>query len=123
MKLSGSEIIIESLKKEGVDYIFGYPGGAVLHIYDALFASNVNSEVINTVEVYPNPALAQVNITNIDFACEIKVVNSLGDIVLEKNVENIKGTLSLDVSHLSQGIYFIKIQAREFTSSTKILIE
>ena len=37
MKLSGSEIIIECLKKEGVEYIFGYPGGAVLHIYDALF--------------------------------------------------------------------------------------
>ncbi len=37
MKLSGSEIIIECLKKEGVDFIFGYPGGAVLHIYDALF--------------------------------------------------------------------------------------
>ena len=39
MKLSGSEIIIECLKKEGVEYIFGYPGGAVLHIYDALFAN------------------------------------------------------------------------------------
>tara|TARA_Y100000768_G_scaffold298198_1_gene231965 strand:+ start:22 stop:1752 length:1731 start_codon:yes stop_codon:yes gene_type:complete len=39
MKLSGSEIIIESLKEEGVEYIFGYPGGAVLHIYDALFAA------------------------------------------------------------------------------------
>ncbi len=37
MKLSGSEIIIECLKKEKVKYIFGYPGGAVLHIYDALF--------------------------------------------------------------------------------------
>ena len=39
MKLSGSEIIIECLKKEGVEFIFGYPGGAVLHIYDALFKS------------------------------------------------------------------------------------
>jgi acetolactate synthase-1/2/3 large subunit len=37
MRLSGSEIIIECLKKEGVEFIFGYPGGAVLHIYDALF--------------------------------------------------------------------------------------
>tara|TARA_Y100000817_G_scaffold312941_1_gene307891 strand:- start:276 stop:2003 length:1728 start_codon:yes stop_codon:yes gene_type:complete len=37
MKLSGSEIIIQALKKEGVEFIFGYPGGAVLHIYDALF--------------------------------------------------------------------------------------
>ena len=36
MELSGSEIIIQFLKDEGVEYIFGYPGGAVLHIYDAL---------------------------------------------------------------------------------------
>ena len=37
MELSGAEILIRSLKDEGVEYIFGYPGGAVLHIYDALF--------------------------------------------------------------------------------------
>ncbi|MBK8815838.1 MAG: acetolactate synthase 3 large subunit [Methylococcaceae bacterium] len=37
MELSGAEILIHSLKDEGVEYIFGYPGGAVLHIYDALF--------------------------------------------------------------------------------------
>ncbi len=36
MNLSGAEIIVESLANEGVDYLFGYPGGAVLHIYDAL---------------------------------------------------------------------------------------
>ena len=36
MELSGSEIIIQFLKDEGVEHIFGYPGGAVLHIYDAL---------------------------------------------------------------------------------------
>ena len=35
--LSGSEMIARSLIDEGVEYIFGYPGGAVLHIYDALF--------------------------------------------------------------------------------------
>jgi acetolactate synthase I/II/III large subunit len=37
VQLSGGEIIIQFLKDEGVDYVFGYPGGAVLHIYDALF--------------------------------------------------------------------------------------
>ncbi|WP_077730484.1 acetolactate synthase 3 large subunit [Methylocaldum sp. 14B] len=37
MELSGAEILVQSLKDEGVEYIFGYPGGAVLHIYDALF--------------------------------------------------------------------------------------
>ncbi|TDJ28495.1 MAG: acetolactate synthase 3 large subunit [Gammaproteobacteria bacterium] len=36
MELSGSEIIIQFLKDEGVKHLFGYPGGAVLHIYDAL---------------------------------------------------------------------------------------
>ncbi len=36
MKLSGAEIFIESLKKEGVRHIFGYPGGVVLNIFDLL---------------------------------------------------------------------------------------
>lgn len=37
MELSGGEILIQSLQDEGVEYVFGYPGGAVLHIYDAIF--------------------------------------------------------------------------------------
>lgn len=37
MQLTGSEILIECLKEQGVDTIFGYPGGAVLNIYDALY--------------------------------------------------------------------------------------
>ncbi|MFO7788448.1 MAG: biosynthetic-type acetolactate synthase large subunit, partial [Halospina sp.] len=35
--LSGAEMLIRSLKDQGVEYIYGYPGGAALHIYDALF--------------------------------------------------------------------------------------
>jgi len=37
VELSGGEIIIQSLQDEGVEFVFGYPGGAVLHIYDAIF--------------------------------------------------------------------------------------
>ena len=37
MKISGAEILIECLKKEGVRHIFGYPGGVVLNIFDALY--------------------------------------------------------------------------------------
>ena len=37
MELTGAEIVVQCLKDEGVEYVFGYPGGAVLHIYDALF--------------------------------------------------------------------------------------
>ena len=36
-ELTGAEITVRCLQKEGVDYIFGYPGGAVLFIYDELF--------------------------------------------------------------------------------------
>lgn len=35
MELIGADIVIQSLKAEGVEFVFGYPGGAVLHIYDA----------------------------------------------------------------------------------------
>jgi acetolactate synthase-1/2/3 large subunit len=35
--LSGGDMLIRALKDEGVEYIFGYPGGAALHIYDAIF--------------------------------------------------------------------------------------
>ena len=38
MKLKGSEIVCESLLREGVDVVFGYPGGAILPFYDALWA-------------------------------------------------------------------------------------
>jgi acetolactate synthase-1/2/3 large subunit len=37
VELSGGEIIVHCLKDEGVEHVFGYPGGAVLHIYDAIF--------------------------------------------------------------------------------------
>ena len=46
MKLSGAEILIKSLQEEGVDTIFGYPGGAVLNIYDVLYDSSINHVLV-----------------------------------------------------------------------------
>ena len=37
MQLNGSQIVLECLKEQGVDTVFGYPGGAILNIYDALY--------------------------------------------------------------------------------------
>jgi len=37
VELSGGEIVVQSLIDEGVEFLFGYPGGAVLHLYDAIF--------------------------------------------------------------------------------------
>ena len=45
-KMNGSEIIIKALLNEGVDTVFGYPGGAVLPIYDAIFQQNSLKHVL-----------------------------------------------------------------------------
>jgi acetolactate synthase I/II/III large subunit len=44
--LSGAEILVRCLKDEGVEYIFGYPGGAVLHIYDALYQQEAVKHIL-----------------------------------------------------------------------------
>ena len=37
-KITGAEIVIQTLQDQGVESVFGYPGGAVLPIYDAIFS-------------------------------------------------------------------------------------
>ena len=44
IQMSGADLLIRSLQEEGVKYLFGYPGGAVLHIYDALFQQESHLE-------------------------------------------------------------------------------
>ena len=46
MEISGAEIVIRCLHEEGVEYVFGYPGGAVLHIYDELFKQDKVKHVL-----------------------------------------------------------------------------
>ncbi|MBW2631402.1 MAG: hypothetical protein JRC90_06515, partial [Deltaproteobacteria bacterium] len=41
MKFTGSRILMETLVEEGVDTIFGYPGGAVLDIYDEIYKTRI----------------------------------------------------------------------------------
>ena len=50
MELTGAEIFVRSLQDEGVEYIFGYPGGAVLHIYDALHAQEKVKHILTRHE-------------------------------------------------------------------------
>ncbi len=46
MKISGAEILLECLEREGVDVIFGYPGGQVIPIYDALYDSKIKNILV-----------------------------------------------------------------------------
>ncbi len=45
-KLRGAEILLKALDDEGVEFVFGYPGGAVLHIYDAIFKQDAVKHIL-----------------------------------------------------------------------------
>ena len=40
MELSGSQMVIEALRKENVSVVFGYPGGAIMNVYDEVYKQN-----------------------------------------------------------------------------------
>ncbi len=46
MELSGGEIVVQSLIDEGVEFLFGYPGGAVLHLYDAIYHQDTFKHIL-----------------------------------------------------------------------------
>jgi len=41
MKISGAKMVIEALHKEGVDVVFGYPGGAIMNVYDEIISKDI----------------------------------------------------------------------------------
>src|SRR3979409_920940 len=46
MQVTGAEVFVRCLQEEGVEYVFGYPGGAVLFLYDELFKQNKVKHVL-----------------------------------------------------------------------------
>ncbi len=46
MQLNGAEIVVQCLREEGVEYVFGYPGGAVLNIYDEIFKQDASRHIL-----------------------------------------------------------------------------
>ena len=50
MELTGSEIVIECLKEQGVDTVFGYPGGTILNVYDALYSHSEIKHILTSHE-------------------------------------------------------------------------
>jgi len=45
-QITGAEIVVRCLQDEGVEYVFGYPGGAVLNIYDEIFKQDKFKHVL-----------------------------------------------------------------------------
>ena len=54
MELTGSQIVIECLKEQGVDTVFGYPGGTILNIYDELYRHPEIHHILTSHGAYPS---------------------------------------------------------------------
>lgn len=50
MVLTGAEIVIACLEEQGIDTVFGYPGGAILNIYDALYKNGKIRHILTSHE-------------------------------------------------------------------------
>lgn len=56
MKMTGAEAVVKALELENVEIIFGYPGGAVTHIYDALYRSNIHHVLVRNEQAAAHAA-------------------------------------------------------------------
>ncbi len=50
MKMNGAKMVIESLHQEGVEVVFGYPGGAIMNVYDEIYKQNYFQHILNRHE-------------------------------------------------------------------------
>lgn len=102
---------------------------------NSTFVDNINvagvlgvseNELEAALSLFPNPASDEVNISinNKTFgAIEITVVNSLGQVLQTIDDSNVSGTMTINVSNYSSGLYFVNIQADGVRVSKKLLIK
>ncbi len=87
---------------------------------DITVSSNIESELVQNVSVYPNPTSDIVNIAT-DGADYITVTNLVGQVVKEVSVKNEIETIS--TNEFNSGIYFVKITKANETATVKLIIE
>ena len=71
MQLTGSQVIIECLKEQGVDTVFGYPGGAILNVYDELYKHPEIRHVLTSHEQGASHAAAICEDDKLDLALDL----------------------------------------------------
>ena len=50
MRMTGAKMVVESLHQEGVEVVFGYPGGAIMNVYDEIYKQNYFQHILNRHE-------------------------------------------------------------------------
>ena len=69
MKLNGAQVVIESLKNEKVDVVFGYPGGVILPLYDEMYKAEYKKRLIDRFGPLPEQAEELTNVVRLRWLC------------------------------------------------------
>lgn len=89
-----------------------------------IFPVYVSNEDIdkNLISVYPVPASDVLYITGVSNFTHLKLVDILGQLVLEQEFHISNGALNIDVSSFQEGIYFIQLESQDYKNVKKIVI-
>ncbi|MDD3877692.1 MAG: T9SS type A sorting domain-containing protein [Bacteroidales bacterium] len=90
-------------------------------IITAVTAVGMNS-FNEDVQIFPNPAKDMINIVSPYNTFEIGIYNLNGQKMYDSKFNNAEGKISLDISHLSDGVYFLHIQTPQSIITHKLLI-
>jgi PKD repeat protein len=88
-------------------------------------ATDVNQLFAQSISIYPNPSNGLVNVkfdNNVN-QVSLKVYNSLGQIVINKNYDEVIGDINVDLSQFSKGIYSFTIQHNQQTTTKNVIIQ
>ena len=94
--MSGAEVLLQALKDQGVEVIFGYPGGAVLPIYDAIFHQNAIRSVRRPKQSRLHPIAMIEDEESIQYAL-MEVINAL----MKNTIDLKRATLILRALHIA----------------------
>ncbi|MCD4695970.1 MAG: T9SS type A sorting domain-containing protein, partial [Bacteroidales bacterium] len=86
---------------------------------------NIEESTKNHINIFPNPGNGEftINFENHPGNLNVKVLNFLGKIIYESNIENTaKNSMNIDLNHISRGVYFVKINTLETEIVRKIII-
>lgn len=85
--------------------------------------TGIDNNSMNTFSIYPNPANDKIEIEAGTEVFELKIYNSIGELVLVKNETNMNSKTTIDVSGIQAGVYFVVMNSKGYNIKMPILIQ
>ena len=116
-QMTGAEMVIKALIDQGVEYVFGYPGGAVLPIYDAMFQQDKLKHILVRDEVV-RPALGPINQDNLRRAARFWFGSQIANKMRKAEIEGALLAIFNDPVRLRAGLQTLAANEKEFDLSS-----